>query len=234
MPIFKHGVHRAPREQKALPSQPSLPPSSVSQWLPEHLPQRSGASPTEPDNVLPGELAPQHICGPFLLAQATVMKAPPCWVHCPFPAEKTTAPKLLVVRLPNFQAPGEELHKAQPGRRTQRFPLLWGPTDRQARPPDTQDRTERRGAQQGFKSQPRTQFHLQMPRGACLWEAFLYSKWLGSGTDTADKTGAFGDKIKSKSCRNAFGTGLLSRQSLGIRSLTASCDLGNPGGPTSK
>lgn len=106
VPIFKHGVHGEPREQKARPSQPSLPPSSVSQWLPEHLPG-SGTSPTEPENALPGELAPLHICGPFLPGPGYRTKAPSCYVRCPFPADKMTAPKLLVVRLPNFQAPGE-------------------------------------------------------------------------------------------------------------------------------
>lgn len=63
----------------------------------------------EPDNILLGELHNTHV------GLSSSIKVPACYMHCHFPDEKTTAPKPLVFRTPNFQASGKALDQSTAG-----------------------------------------------------------------------------------------------------------------------
>lgn len=97
-------------------------PSSVSQGLPEYLPQRFGVLPTEPDNILFGELHNTYV------GLYSSNKSTSCYTHLHFPAEKMAAPKLLVFRTPlTSRLQEKNWTKAQLGQRAQYLLLLWGP-----------------------------------------------------------------------------------------------------------
>lgn len=91
IPVFKHRVHREPREQEALPGPVCFHHLEANGFLSIYYHRVLGYYPKTWG-------APQHICGPLLFQQK--------YLHATY----TVTSQLLVFGTPNFQAPGRELY----------------------------------------------------------------------------------------------------------------------------